>query len=653
MFYPQAMTEIELIVPARDLLAVTRVLSNEGVFQQAESSYLGLDTNTPRADNSWNEKAATFAALERRVLSIMQVLNIEEDLPLENEFEAMVEVETAQPLVEKIEQEVKNTSDQLANEHKRLEQLQSTLNQLEPISDLAIDVGVMRDPRYLFSILGMLPTTNVDRLETSLRRTPHVFLPLRQVGNSSVAWLAGSKENADILDRAARSAYLNPVNLPDGYQGTPGQIIATIQDEINQAKQHITALEKKLVDLKKTYQGELENLLWSIRSSRMMADAIVRFGRMQYTYLVVGWVLSSHLEDLMQRIKQVSKETLIEASPLKRGSVQQEVPVALNNPRFMLPFQNLVTTYARPHYYELDPTFLIAVTFPLLFGAMFGDVGHGLVLALLGWLISSKKVKALNSLTSLGGLIMVCGAVAMVFGFLYGSIFGVEDLLPALWLRPMENIMEILILAIGAGVVLLIAGFFIGMFNSWVVEDWGGLLFDRNGIAGFVMYISLILLIVGLFTKREFVPVTVLYGLVIVSGIVIMFSEVLKRLIEGHRPLIVEGIGTYAIQSFFELFETLIGFLSNSLSYVRVGAFAVAHAGLSAVIFILADLFSPGHGVGYWIVVALGNVFIIGFEGLIVGIQTMRLEYYEFFSKFFKGGGTLYRPLSLHPEENE
>ncbi len=113
----------------------------------------------------------------------------------------------------------------------------------------------------------------------------------------------------------------------------------------------------------------------------------------------------------------------------------------------------------------------------------------------------------------------------------------------------------------------------------------------------------------------------------------------------------VQGsMGTYAVGAFFELFETLIGLLSNSLSYVRVGAFAVAHGGLSAVIFILAEMVSRGHGVGYWVVVALGNVFIIGFEGLVVGIQTLRLEYYEFFSKFFSGGGTRYEPLTPVPE---
>jgi V/A-type H+/Na+-transporting ATPase subunit I len=134
--------------------------------------------------------------------------------------------------------------------------------------------------------------------------------------------------------------------------------------------------------------------------------------------------------------------------------------------------------------------------------------------------------------------------------------------------------------------------------------------------------------------------------------VAVMFSELLQHLVEGHRPLFEGGIGMFLFQSAVELFEKLISLFSNSMSYVRVGAFAVAHAGLSGAIFVLAQMVGGDGGIGYWIVVVLGNVFIVGFEGLIVGIQTMRLHYYEFFSKFFTGGGAPYEPLTpLRAEE--
>ena len=653
MIFPQAMTEIELIVPARDLLAVTRVLSNEGVFQQADSSNLG-SSSAGRGDTTWRDRAAAYASLERRIQSIMQSLGIDEgDPPPRGEAETLlVDLNDARPAIEKIEREVREHASQQAQENKRLEQLQTVLAQLEPISDLNIDISTLRDPRYLFALLGVMPTENIARLQTSLTRVPHVFEILRQDSQRSVVWLAGAKRNQDILDRAARSAYINALTLPEDYQGTPGQVIAVVQEDVAKARRRLTELDAETARLNKAYAQTLRTHLWNIRTSRMLADAILRFGKLQYTYLVVGWVLTSHLEDLQQRIKQVSKETLIESRPLERGSHNPDVPISLQNPAFMRPFQSVVTTYARPMYNEIDPTFLIAITFPLLFGAMFGDLGQGLVLVLLGWLLSSRRIKALNGLAGLGGLITACGAVAAVFGVLYGSVFGFETIIEPLWIRPLEQITTLLIISIGAGVVLLVIGYLISMFNAAVARDWGQFLFDRNGLAGFVLYVSL-LLVVAQIALQWTIPMPLLIVLIAISGIAVTLSEPLKRLVENHRPLLTEGIGTYAVQAFFELFETVIGYLGNTLSYVRVGAFAVAHAGLSSVFFVLAQLVGAEGSVGYWIMLVIGNIFIIGFEGLIVGIQTMRLEYYEFFSKFFKGGGSRYEPLTLTPAKAE
>ena len=137
MFYPQAMTEIELIVPTKDLLGVTKVLSGEGVFQQADTSYLGA-TNGNKADRSWQDRAAAYASLERRVQSIMQSIDIEEGNPPSAEFEEMVNIDAVRPIIEKIEQEVRGVSDHLDSEHKRLEQLESMGSQIEPVTGIDV-----------------------------------------------------------------------------------------------------------------------------------------------------------------------------------------------------------------------------------------------------------------------------------------------------------------------------------------------------------------------------------------------------------------------------------------------------------------------------------------------------------------------------------
>jgi V/A-type H+-transporting ATPase subunit I len=646
MFYPQEMTEIELIVPEKDALAVTGTLADQGVFHQADAGYLSSEVASGPASD-WRAKSATYAALERQLLAAMKALSVKEGEPPPSGSASMVEVEAVRPTAEQLEREVEGVIKELADKQTQLEQLQGYIRQLEPIAEVNVEVSALRDLRYVFSMLGTMPVDNVERLRTSLARIPFVLLTLRQDSRQAVVLLLGTQRDADILERAARSAYLNPLDLPDDYHGTPREIAEALSADVDRIQQHIAEQRDTMTELRETRREQLQTLLWRVRASRMLADAMVRFGKLRYTYLIVGWVPTSNLDALTQRLRRVSEDILIEATPSRRGQMDRDVPVALANPGILHAFQQLVTTYGRPRYAEVDPTFLLTLTFPLLFGAMFGDVGHGLVLVLVGGLLASRKVRALRGLANLGTVIAVCGLVAIAFGFLYGSVFGLENVLPALWIRPMANIMQILIITIVAGVVLLSTAFLIGILNAWMVRDWGRLLFGHNGIAGLVLYWSLLGLVVGTFAQRFSIPSLVFVVPAIISGLAVMLSDLLDRLVEGRRPLIEGSVGTYVIQTFFELFETLISLLSNSLSYVRVGAFAVAHGGLSAVVFILANMVSPAQGLGYWAVVALGNLFIIGFEGMIVGIQTLRLEYYEFFSKFFAGGGTRYTPLAL------
>ena len=651
MFFSKSMSELELIVPSKDLLGVMKILSGHGVFHQADSSYTSLDPESGSV-NVWQEKASAYSALERRVQIVLQTLGIVESQPVSADFQDVVELEAVTPAFEQIETEVKQTSDKLTEQNKHLEQLESTLRQLEPVVDINLDISSLRNSHILYSTLGIMPAANVDRLQTSLARVPHVFLTLRADTKNPVVWLAGSRVNADVLERAARSAYLNPLNLPENYKGTPDEIIKSVHEEIEIGHQKISELKTTLTHLAETHNEQLLGLLWQIHASRLLADAILRFGRLRHTYVIVGWTPTDDLEELIHRLKLASKEMLIETIPTHRHGENQNVPVALQNSKFLRPFQMLVTTYARPKYGELDPTWFIALTFPLLFGAMFGDVGHGILLALFGVLISSRKVKRLDFLASLGGLITICGVAATLFGFLYGSFFGFENVITALWLVPGNQPLTILAASVGAGVVLLTIGYLIGIFNALLSRNWGRLFFDHNGVAGFVLYWSLLGLLGSLLLKFP-IPWIVFAILAIIAGLAIMFSEILKHLIEGQRPLIEGGWGTYAIQAPMELYEAGLSILSNNLSYVRIGAFAIAHGVLSSVFFILANMASPAHGVLYWIVFLIGTIFIVGFEGLIVGIQTMRLEYYEFFSKFFTGGGMRYEPLTLSSSNEE
>jgi V/A-type H+-transporting ATPase subunit I len=661
MFYPQKMTEVEIIVPAKHLLPVTRVLSGQGVFTQTDVNYLGGDKQGDQA-SVWQERVSAYSVLERRVQSIIQSLGVK-DLPLQKrELEDPIDVAATQEIVDGIEKDVKGTVELINNEAKNIEHLKNMLQQLAPLAEIDVDFSQLKDSRYIYSVLGMMPQENYDRLRTSLARIPFALYRLSQVQQKAVVWLAGSRENREILDRAARSSYLDPLSLPEGMQGTPSEIISSINSSIKTSEEKVAKLQGDLAEIRKSKEAQLLDLIWDLRCSHMTANAIVRYGRLKYTYIVVGWMYSSYVAELKRKLHAISPDILLEAQVAPRAKESADVPIALTNPRLFRPFQSTVTTYAQPKYSELDPTPLVAILFPLLFGAMFGDVGHGAIIAIVGALIMSKKVKFLRMFGGLGPVLLACGISATIFGFLYGSIMGYEEVLHPLWLAPTRSIMSILIVAIGAGVIVLVLGFLLNIYNMLKVKNYAYAFFGHNGVIGLGLYLSLVgwaLPIVGTIFPVPAalmnlpLPKNFFMIFLIAFAVLVMFSEVFIRLIEGHRPLVEGGIGIYFAQAFFELFEVVISFLSNSLSFVRVGAFAVAHGNLAAVFFILAKMVGPNGGVGYWIMYIVGLVFIVGFEGLIVYIQTTRLTYYETFGKFFTGGGKRFEPLTLHPAENE
>jgi V/A-type H+-transporting ATPase subunit I len=652
MFFPEAMNEVQLIVPSKDLLAVTNVLGSRGVFHQIDSTYLGVNSGP----NTWQEKAARCSALERRIQGVLQILSLKEEYFESSGFDSE-DLDMMRFAIESIEADVKATSDQWANEKKRLEQLESQLRQLEPIADINVEVGSFQNSRYLYSILGIIPASNISRLETSLSRVPHVLFTLKEDVHKPVVWILARRSNSDMIDRAVKSAYLNPLALPEKFEGTPAKVAESIRVEIESTKRKISDLDDALVKLANIHKSELYKLLWNVHVNRMMAEAIARFGQLRHTYVVVGWVPTSDLPSLTQRLKNVSKEILIEAMPMARAGHPSNVPVALHNPGLLRPFEMLVNTYARPRYEEIDPTVLIALTFPLLFGAMFGDVGHGLMLAAIGWLLSSKKIKALRGMASLGGLMTACGLFGAIFGFLFGSVFAFEDVLPEnpffkqfFWMKPLENIIETLGIAVGLGIALLSIGLLLNLYNAIRARDWARFFFDPNGLAGLILYWSLLGLIARIFIHGFPIPWPVFVILIVLGALAsVALSEPLKRLVEGYRPLIEGGVGIYIVQTFFELLEKFISMFSNTMSFVRVGAFAVAHAGFCLAVFVFAGLASGGTntGFGYWAMVVAGNIGVVLFEGFIVSIQTMRLHYYEFFSKFFTGGGLPYEPVAL------
>ena len=435
--------------------------------------------------------------------------------------------------------------------------------------------------------------------------------------------------------------------IPDEYEGTPLEAGEALEQQIAGMKQQIAELDKKQDACLEENRTAI--LAADARLSRYAKNFDVRKmaactrNKNSTFYILCGWMVKEQAEAFREEIKNDPDVFLIVEED--HENILSKPPTKLKNPRLFRPFEMFIRMYGLPSYEELDPTILIGLTYSFLFGFMFGDAGQGLCLLIGGFLL--YRAKKLN----LAAIISCCGFFSTIFGFLFGSVFGFEDIIEPLWLRPADAMMDlpfigrlntvfVVAIAIGMGIILLTM--ILNIINSVREKDTEKIWFDTNGAAGLVFYGSLVLTIVLFMTGRPLPAAAVLAVMFGLPLILMFFKEPLTAFLEKKAETAVPGgKAMFVIQGFFELFEVLLSYFSNTLSFVRVGAFAVSHAAMMEVVLMLAGAEA---GDPNWIVVVLGNLFVCGMEGLIVGIQVLRLEYYELFSRFYRGSGREFKP---------
>ncbi|MGI6375366.1 MAG: V-type ATP synthase subunit I [Anaerolineae bacterium] len=645
MFTPAEMSEVDIFVYDEQIEAVAMAIARFGALHLAEDKALGQWATG--GSTEWSGRANQYAQQERRLLDLLAQLDLEpQPVPIPDDLDLRRDISLCEASLSGIEERVGALREQEAALRRALERWTLVSHSMDRLAPLWIRLSELRQLQHLHLVAGTIPTENMARLEASLFRIPYSLIPVHRYGDRSLVFAFCAQEHAPILDRALESAFLEPLALPEEYSGTAQETLAELMVEEQRDRGRLDDVRADIRAEARESRTTLLEMLARVRADRAVVEAIARFGHREHVYLIAGWTPSDRVTALRAAVEAASQgRATFEENPPESFGAQRRVPTLLRNPRVLKGVEGLVTTYGLPGYKEIDPTPLVAVTFVAMFGIMFGDLGHGLVLVLAGALMAFKVVPAPGK--GIGALLLACGLSSSLFGVLYGSLFGFENLLPHVWLKPMDDIPTLLLSAIAFGVVVLNIGYGCRLATAARQGALARAVFDKNGVAGLALYwtlgLAVLLPVLGHQTPG------VLYVLAVLLVAALYLSEPLTHLLTGQRPLIQGSKAEFAVQAFFELFETLIGYVSNTLSYVRLGAFAVAHAGLSLVVLILADMFGGQGGVSFAsiVVIIFGNLAVIGFEGLIVAIQTLRLEYYELFGKFFTGEGVPFKPLAL------
>jgi V/A-type H+/Na+-transporting ATPase subunit I len=449
------------------------------------------------------------------------------------------------------------------------------------------------------------------------------------------------------LDRALKGAFFEPLSLPLEAAGTLQETLADLQRQIQTLEASRQQLDGQRARLRDQIGPDLVRFRNRIDLTRTLLRARVLFGKVDSSYLVSGWIPASLVDQLKVALAQelgdrAEVEVLSpEAIPGAREGVLK-IPILFNNPYLLRPFERLTTAYGTPSYGEVEPTAFLAVSFLLMFGLMFGDVGQGAVLFLMGYVIFRRFFRY----TDYGIILMECGVSSVIFGFLYGSVFGVEDLLPALWFSPMQDIAYFLKIAILFGVGAISLGLILSFINA--------LRLKTPRLPGAGLLAALIYWVLAGLGVRYLLTGALVWDYWVAAGVagvtvVMVGIYILQRLwlAPPQAENVTDGAGVRLLEGIIEVVDGTIRFVANTISFIRIAAFALAHAGLFIAVFSLADTLNRmgGGGAVYWLTIVLGNVVIILLEGLVVSIQIVRLEYYEFMSKFFHGGGEPFKPL--------
>lgn len=543
-------------------------------------------------------------------------------------------------------------TESMVNKKLKLEQdidsCKRTLEQVEHFAGCDIDFSQINDCRFITPNFGRLPKESYDKLSQFSDNQFALFFPFTNDDTHYWGAYFTIPEQKEDIDRIFSSLYFERLEIPP-ISGTPDDYMKKLEKELEGYENELEGIEKKIDSF---WKKEKDKCLMHYSKLEEM-DAFNEIKRHVYKYhknfILVGWIPADKEKYFT---KELDKIKSIEYS-LSDGKdeLKHSPPVMLKNPPFFRLYEFYVKMYGMPCYNETDPTIFVAITYTIFFGIMFGDMGQGFIVALAGALM--YKFKKME----IGKILIPCGIAGMVFGFLYGSVFGFEEVLTpvhqALFgtkgklIEVMEpdSINLIIYGSVVIGFVTIAFAMITNIFSSLRRRDMESALFGANGVAGFILYVSLVVgLVCQMFLNIPVMNGIYVTGLVIIPLILMFLREPLGKLAEGKKNWQPEKWGDYCVQSFFELFEMCLSYVTNTMSFLRVGAYILVHAGMMLVVFTLAEM--VGGTVGYISVVIIGNGIVMALEALLVAIQVLRLDYYEIFSRFYVGDGRPFTPVT-------
>ncbi len=605
MFFPERMVRVEISIPEEYLYQTIEAIG--------ESGLLHVDKK--------GEKPM-FQELHIRVWKLLDTVEgyLESlDIPLPRPLLKKKEVADYEQFLSEAEKFVSSAApviEALANRHKRLREETASFERAKSFAQVLgeeIDLlQIAEKVKYIGVKAIVLAKESLEMFMVALKRYDP-FIVHAPFASGSVAVLL-------FYDRLDEAHMLNVISKMEGVEIARDYFLKEKIDEIEQMKQEMDRDFKKTAE---RYANELLDIYMKLKRGVKLLAIRGALHKSADRYFLYGWLPKREAKRFRDALKYA------DVVFFKAGD---DAPVLLKTPKILKSFEVLIKNFSYPGYNEINPTVPFAFAFLIMFGAMFGDIGHGAILMAAGFIVSRKFKKY----EDLGRVYILAGIGSFIFGFFYGSFFGFHDVVPHLLFIPVENVNLSIFTGIAIGIFFITIGFLLNIVSLSRRKKISALFMGEGGVLWLLIYWFAI----GIAAKALIFELPVRYELYFLSALIALLLIILLIRKREYTQTLLDTV--------IQMFEQAV----NTISFARLGAFALAHGALFLALFSVADILSKtgGRGVWYWFIIVLGNCFIIVLEGVVVTIQTLRLEYYEFFKHFFKGGGKPYKPFVLENE---
>ena len=651
--------EVSIIGKLSELDKVATICGQSNVFHSDNAMNFYADTPDFTAYNEDNPYAEPLQQLNDAIVKAnktLTLLDTKETKNIHMDNDAMISyAKEIAAQIDEWEKEKKEAED-------KIKEYTSVIDDMGHFGGLNLNLDEVNSCEFVQVRFGALPKENVEKLAVYKDNPDVIFTPCTTDDKYQWGVYFTPITAASSVDRIFSSLKFERVELNE-LKGSPEAIVADVRAKRDAEVALVKEIESKIESLWRQEGTKLQQVFSLLTEKNVYFTSICRnAARYDDNFVVVGWI-PAKAESALKA--ELSKLNLMEVS-FKGGqeAKKHNPPTKIKNAGIFRPFEFFVDMYGMPNYNEFDPTPFVAITYTILFGIMFGDLGQGPCIAIVGFLMWKLKKMAI------GKILIPCGISSAFFGLVYGSVFGFEE-----WLNPMYEAMGIagshgkpihvmdgatsqlvIYATIGFGALLIMIAMGIGIVSNIKQGHLEHALFGESGLASLMLYIG----IIG-FGLTAFLgwPIATFGGsvniwvwlviLVFLPLIAILLKGILGPLCEG-KPWKPASWGDYFMQSFFEIIVMFIEYLAHTMSFLRVGAFVLVHAGMMLVVFTLADM-AAGMMPVYIIIVIIGNIIVTCLECLLVCIQVLRLQYYELFSRYYEGSGRKFEPVTVKAAE--